>query len=676
MDELDSTQTYDNPEDLKKDMDEQETIKICEGHLKEASEYRKAFEADWSEYERFYDGDHWKHNEKNPYVNLIFKTIEYEVPILTDSRPGTDFVAIEEENQDKASVLKEAVDYVYSFNNLDIKLSQGIRETLISTNHYLYVDYDPEKEHGKGQVIIKVLPWRWVYLDPSESEFGEDMSYVVIKRPIKVELLKKQFPFDADDIHAEEITEDTGSDTGTGYIIENRYQGPSGSDYKGTFKPSDMAYLKECWWKDYSMMPIPPEETDEQIEKEVQSAQQGNPVDLSKYLDHATIMAALNLRIEQVKTEAMQLQMSQALVGLPPEAMDPTMQQPQPGIEHEFEMSMLMGLIEQHQALLEQNPQGQKPKYQNNLRLTIWACNKMLYDGNPPVNNGMIPIAPIFCYKREGMPYSFGEVKNILEIQKVYNELFFDEYKNLRLNSNSGWVLDDNSGVDEATLTNEPGIVVKKKAGTEVTRLMPGQVSPQLDSKQQQLKYLGEEISGITEAVQGKRPTGVAAAAAINALQDQAIGRVRLKSRQLEEYTMLRLGKITAAYVLHYWNTGRMLRVYDDNGRIQSLTFDPKELDSFNYDVKTSPGSTFGLSKEALLGITERLMQSGVIDAEIFVMLNDLPFKNTILTKLQERDQMRQQLEMLASENEQLKQLAGPPPQQPGATAPPPPGVA
>jgi hypothetical protein len=303
------------------------------------------------------------------------------------------------------------------------------------------------------------------------------------------------------------------------------------------------------------------------------------------------------------------------------------------------------------------------------MRLTMRTRDVILYDGPSPVEDGLYPLAPVYSYKIEERIYGFGEIKNILSPQKVYNELHYHEYLGLKRVSNPGWIKDDNSGIDDTTLTNEPGIVVTKRAGTEARRLEPGQVSPQLQAKQVDIRQTIEAISGINEATQGRRPRGVTAARAIEFLQQQAVGRIRLKSRMLEEWTMLRLGKLTLSRILKYWSTTRILKVYDDNGKITTFEFRPEDMADLKFEVRVSPGTTFGVSKEVILEQTQQLLAQGILDPETFVILNDLPFKNTILSKIQERDQLRQQAEGLAAENEQLKlqmaELTGQAPTQP-----------
>lgn len=626
---------------------ESEIIQEIQVKFDEAHQYRKQFEADWIEYERFYDGKQWRMSDRRIVLNQIFKTIEYEVPILTDRRPGTDFVAIEEDRQDDAKLLKEAVDYVYADQVIDMKVVKGVRSMLKTGMAYMYVDYDPDGEEGQGSIIVRGLPWRQVFLDPSTDEL-DAMSYVLFRIPEKVKKLKRMFPTIADKIKPEDIDQVDYTRTEE-WLREDRYHGP-GFGIEGYFKPTDMAYIYEYWRKDYTMEPIPQEVTAEEADREFQMLVAGQIPEVSRYQDHATLAQFLDSKRQEIIS---QFQLQAAALNLPENAVytDNDM----------VLMQLIEDLIQQHQAMLQKNPDGERPKYPNFMRLTIKICNSIAYDGPPDVQDGLYPIAPIYGYMEEGRPYASGEIKNIIDCQKAINQLNWAEHQDLQLGTNTGWILDDASGVDEKSLTNERGIVITKKQGTEVTRIPPAQVSPNLSNKIGFYIQETQFISGITEAAQGTRPVGVTAAKAITALQEQALVRIRLKERQLAEYTMKRLGQLVAARIVKYWTKERILRVYDDSGRIKSVNFDPSRLYDLKYMVRISPGTTFGLTNEAINEYMKELLQLGVIDPKMMVQASEIPYKGQILQQLEERDQLTQQAQALAQENamlnDQLNQL-------------------
>jgi hypothetical protein len=267
----------------------------------------------------------------------------------------------------------------------------------------------------------------------------------------------------------------------------------------------------------------------------------------------------------------------------------------------------------------------------------------------------MYPVVPFYAYKDETSFWGTGEVKNILPIQKSLNEMDWAEYAGLRLVANPGWIADESSGVDESTLTNEQGLVVIKKQGTEVRRLEAGQISPQLGARRDSDIQSMQDISGINEATMGEAPTGDPSGVAIKKLQQQAIGRIRLKSRSYEEYSIPRRDKLILSRVVKYYSTERKLRIEDDFGQISFISFDPEEVKDLKYDLHLNPGTTAGLDKEAVYQLMTGLAQNQVIDPKTYIQAIDIPQKGKILQSIEENDEKNAMLEQLQSENLQMK---------------------
>ena len=400
-----------------------------------------------------------------------------------------------------------------------------------------------------------------------------------------------------------------------------------------------------------------------EIEKETAEFREGKNPDLHKYEDHEAHMAAH----EQAKADIFRELFGTDLGLFPPDLAAALLDDPTRVLE--FNPEVDPGLIEEaalifqvikdhqqaHEAMKELNPDGKRPKYKNNLRLVQRVGHEILYDGESSVaQDGIVPLVVYYCYKRSSI-YARGEVYNILTSQKSYNELDHSEYKGLKKNTNSGWIVDDNSAVRLDTLTNDEGIVIRKKQGTECKRIEPGQVSPQLSDRMFRDKDAIREISGVQEATQGKRPAGITAASAIRELREQSVGRIRLKTRMMEGYSILRLGRLIASRIIKFWPTERKLRLWDDFGKIRYIHFDPEQMGDFRYDVMIAPGSTAGIDKEMVYTIYSDILAKGGITPRIFFEVTDLPYKHKVLERLDEQDQQIMLIEQLTAENEQMK---------------------
>lgn len=642
---------------------EHEQMELCkkvDGYFKESAGYKKAFEQEWKEYERFYDGKQWQFSDGvRPVKNHVFKVIEGQLPLLADAQPSVDIVPTEAESFDKAKMLSSALSWVFEKQNLQLKNVQAFRTILKTGTTFFYVDYDPDLEKGAGDITINELDWRYCYPDPNAKDVDNCM-YFGIEMPVRKSEVIRKFPAFKEEIEKE--SQDIETTAGTSkidqYIKEDKWDGYGGinGDGQGQYKLEDMVKLQEMWHKDYETVPVDPEETLNEIAIEAEELMAGKAPDITQYEDHDSHIAAH----EELKQVMLMEAASKAL-------MIPVQDITEIDIQNVMqlpEIQLLMSIIDDHIAAHEEykkiNPTGEKPKYTNNLRLTIKIDKVILYDGSSPVDDGMIPVAPAYCYKDNKSFWGTGDIKNILDSQKEHNELGWYKLSGLALNNNNPWIVDEEAKVDADTLTNDPGLIIKKRAAGQITRMPPVVINPQLDSQQQKNEIEIEQIVGLPEASQGRSPTGFTAARAVIALQQAGNGRSRLKSQIYDAYTLPRLGRLVTSRVIKYWNTERMLRLYDDNGKIQFIKFDPKDIDNFEYDVKVVQGSSLGYDKGQLFELMSDLVNKGMIPPKVLFQTVDVPYRSKILEVLEQEDQKNLMIQELQLQLQQMSQLLQP----------------
>ena len=629
----------------KKDMD---ACKKIDALFKESEEYRKQFHKEFNEGEQFYAGNHWPSGVKRPFKNHVFRIIESEVPVLTDSRPSTEVVAIDPEKEHVANLLNAAKDHIYREQCLNLKDSMSIKQSLVMGTAFQYVDYDPDLADGEGDVCVKNIPWRQCFPDPTANEI-EECRYFGFKFPVDIEDVKRRFPKakDIQIISPDAFMSEDNSESAYGEDQNFRnFDSDEGS--KGRYESDTLTTLEEMWFKDYSTDPISIEETEDEIAKESIEIQQGINPDISKYENHAEHIQGHEEQRMILASEFLQMPVEE----ITEKDLEALKEDQQIGLI----FAILDDHIEMHESYLEAGfDKAEKPRFEDNLHLIIKVGKQVLYDGPSPFNDGMYPVAPFYCYKDEKSFWATGEAKNIIPIQKSVNEMDWAEYAGLRLVGNSGWILDESSGVDESTLTNEPGLVVIKKQGTEVQRLQPGQISNQILNRKASDVASMLEISGVNEATMGEAPTGDPSGVAIKKLQQQAIGRIRQKSRIYEEYTIPRRDKLIISRIMRYYSTERNLRIDDEMGDVSFISFDPEMVKDLKYDLKVSQGTAAGLDKEAVYAIMSQLAQGGVIDPATFIKAVDIPQKGMVLKSIAANDQTAALLQQTQLQNLQLK---------------------
>lgn len=632
-------------------MQNEDTLKLAKETKKELGSYRKSFEKDWQQYDDAYYGKQHKTGENVKTVkNHIFKIIESEIPILTDSMPGTLVTSARAEMQAQADMLEKSIKWVYQDQALSIRLPSLMRSALMSAPGFLYAHYCPDADMGDGKILYKQLPWKNVWLD-GNAESIDQAEKMHLEIPTRRDALARQWPEYAEEIKrikGSSITEDAADDNFERRDVSGR---DSAMGKPKEYKAKDLLNYCETWVKSYELKDIDPEETQEEI-LEAQKALDNQEIpEVEKWMDHKKFIEYYTGK----RAETL------AQFGLPAEIgfdelsaqVDMLLQQ-NPEAEQLksilLNIKILENLIESHEEMLKINPTSQEPKYEDGWRVIKWVNNVILYDGANPEENGMLPIVPFYCYKDDTI-YGFGEVKNIIDAQRTLNDMDFRELEGLRLVSNPGWIGDHDAEVDAEKLTNAPGIVVLKKRGTELKRLEAGQISPQLEIRKQADQQFMEGVSGQNEVtMNGEMPTANVSGVTVTKLQTQAVGRIRLKNRTIEYYSMKRLAELTASLIINNWTEEKVLRFRGDNAQIEEVVYNPLEVENLDYTVEMSPGSMAGIDKDAVNAFYMALLQMGQITIDEFLMVAEIPKKDMVIASLEKRNQQAQQIEQLNSQ--------------------------
>ena len=308
-------------------------------------------------------------------------------------------------------------------------------------------------------------------------------------------------------------------------------------------------------------------------------------------------------------------------------------------------------------------------------------------DKENPYESGRFPF---FIFKNTNVPFQFwgeGEVKYLLSPQQAINDLSNQIIDNAKHTANMQWIIDKNAGIPKGELTNRPGLIIRKNPGAEVRRdsppSMPMYVSEMISRNEQAI----EVISGVHDITRGQTPTGIESASAIQALQEAANQRIRLKITLLEE-TLADMGNEWLSRIKQFWKTDRVIPVEKPktasmpvgernmfemqmSGVVEDTenTYDFVEISkdkqlAQKYRVKVIGANSIQINKASMLDLMIRLAQTPAEDGMPMVtrecVLDYLPNvnKNIIMqyfSKLKEEQMQREQAQML--NNEAMTQL-------------------
>lgn len=313
-----------------------------------------------------------------------------------------------------------------------------------------------------------------------------------------------------------------------------------------------------------------------------------------------------------------------------------------------------------------------KAAYPNGRVITVLPeLNLVIDDKDNPYNTGRFPF---FLFKDIDVPFQFwgeGEVRWLLSPQEAINDLSNQIIDNARHTANQIWVIDKNAGVPKGTLTNRPGLIIRKNPGTSVERSTPPSMPMYVSEKINSLKMDIEVISGVHDVTRGQNPTGLESGAAIMALQEAAQTRIRLKINLQEEY-LAELGQEWFERIRQFWVFDRLI---PQDGAPQpetgEKTYDFLEISqdeqlAESYKIKIIGTSTMGINNSSMFDLMIRLAQTMADDGMPMVtrdaVLDYLPKvnKDRILHhfKVKEQKMMEQQQQRQMSE-QQVGEIQG-----------------
>ena len=180
-----------------------------------------------------------------------------------------------------------------------------------------------------------------------------------------------------------------------------------------------------------------------------------------------------------------------------------------------------------------------------------------------------------------------------------------------------------------------------------------------------------DTILGNVDVLQGRKPAGVEAAAAIEALTEAANTRMRLKVRFMEA-ALRQLGRLVVSMIQQFYDTKRIIRLA---GRDAETLLD-KELDYLNvnaptgmdqqgelllenmipkdseFDVRIGAGSTLPVSRQSRFQQALQLFQVRAIDQMELLKHSGWPRFEEVIARMQQEQEAQMGAAMTAQGQE------------------------
>jgi len=262
---------------------------------------------------------------------------------------------------------------------------------------------------------------------------------------------------------------------------------------------------------------------------------------------------------------------------------------------------------------------------------TVCANGVVLRDEESPFKHNFFPFIKFIDYVVPSCFWGMGEIQQLERLQDFINRRRGQTQDILRICGNPPLVADSNSGINPKAMNTRPGTIIYKNPQTEVKWLTPPQLPAALFEIQALDKQDFDSVSGIYDVTQGRRPTGLEAGKAIQALQEAAQTRLRLKVRNLEG-SLRQLGTQVLALIQQFYTEERVIRLVGGDPRNPRFVTINQEIVDNNgnavrmndvgigkYDVEIGVGSTLPVDKAQRYTECKELFQLGVIDRQTFL---------------------------------------------------------
>lgn len=239
----------------KRDDDVEKSLKLAQELMSQGKAARAEIDKDWKKRQDYYEGKQWQSEKfaslykSKPVMNIIRQSIQSQLPILTDNRPGFSILPREPGDFDFASMLAELVDNWWDNNSMDQVMVEALMDSMILDAAILKTTWDPSKEDGVGDINVEVVNPFDIYVPYGATDFNKNCPWVIHRTWKPVADLKEQFPEFADEIKddskAQSVDKQMSTDTEIKLVSPTDQYSPPGMG--GMSTQDDQRKTAEVW---------------------------------------------------------------------------------------------------------------------------------------------------------------------------------------------------------------------------------------------------------------------------------------------------------------------------------------------------------------------------------------------------------------------------------------------
>lgn len=188
-----SSSPPDNSNSYNPSLEEKKVIKYVTKKFEKSKKVKAQYDYKWLDYYKMFRGKQWK--EQRPsyrhseVVNLLFQTIQSQVPIMTDTRPKFEFLPQEPTDYELAEILNEVTQADWVKYNWMYKLTEVIYDGHIYGTGMSDLVYDPKK----NEICYRSVDPFYCFPDPVAVDVNEQSEYFAFAEPMELSKIKEKW---------------------------------------------------------------------------------------------------------------------------------------------------------------------------------------------------------------------------------------------------------------------------------------------------------------------------------------------------------------------------------------------------------------------------------------------------------------------------------------------------
>jgi len=152
----------------------------------------------------FYNGAHWTdeqretlldRGQKPVQIQTTYQLVEQAVAMLTSQNPSFRATARENSDVSYADLVSDLQQWIWQTSDAQRSFKAAVRDYYVRGLGYMYAHVDPNKDYGKGEVLLDDLDPFTVLPDPNATHpLFDDAAHILVRRIMTAEQIRARWP--------------------------------------------------------------------------------------------------------------------------------------------------------------------------------------------------------------------------------------------------------------------------------------------------------------------------------------------------------------------------------------------------------------------------------------------------------------------------------------------------